>query len=145
MPTKVLSLLLSSGVFSPMAAAGPGVEALDDCSEAGAERPEDDEAMILRRVWVHKGRREGYKSVLVGLHCVGQGCEPQSQLSRGLKTRTASINDVDLVSHTLAGERGKERPSKTTATLSQSQPLLQVMLLFLVLASSQILLSCSML
>jgi hypothetical protein len=59
MPTKVLSLLLSSGVFSPMAAAGPGVEALDDCSEAGAERPEDDEAMILRRVWVHKGRREG--------------------------------------------------------------------------------------
>jgi hypothetical protein len=49
MPTKVLSLLLSSGVFSPMAAAGPGVEALDDCSEAGAERPEDDEAMVLRR------------------------------------------------------------------------------------------------
>jgi hypothetical protein len=41
-----------------MAAAGPGVDALDDCSEAGAERPEDDEAMILRRVWVHKGRRE---------------------------------------------------------------------------------------
>lgn len=54
MPTKVLSLLLSSGTFSPMAAPGPGVEALDDCSEAGAERPEDDEAIILCNVWVHK-------------------------------------------------------------------------------------------
>ena len=54
MPTKVLSLLLSSGIFSPMAAAGPGVEALDDCSEAGAERPEDDEAMIWGNVWEHK-------------------------------------------------------------------------------------------
>lgn len=29
-----------------MAAPGPGVDALDDCSEAGAERPDDDEAMV---------------------------------------------------------------------------------------------------
>lgn len=31
-----------------MAAPGPGVDALDDCSEAGAERPDDDEAMVVR-------------------------------------------------------------------------------------------------
>jgi hypothetical protein len=77
MPTKVLSLLLSSGVFSPTAAPGPGVDALDDCSEAGAERPEDDEAMVRGDVSVHKAE-ERDTSVLVGQ--VGQGCDPQSQL-----------------------------------------------------------------
>jgi hypothetical protein len=77
MPTKVLSLLLSSGVFSPTAAPGPGVDALDDCSEAGAERPEDDEAMIRCDVSVHKAE-ERDTSVLAGP--VGQGCDPQSQL-----------------------------------------------------------------
>jgi len=89
MPTKVLSLLLSSGIFSPMAAPGPGVEALDDCSEAGAERPEDDEAMIWCNVWGHKaGERD--TSVLLRV-CRSRMSEPQSQLSRGLKTCTASI------------------------------------------------------
>lgn len=71
MPTKVLSLLLSSGIFSPMAAPGPGVEALDDCSEAGAERPEDDEAMIWCNVWEHKADE---RDTSVCYACVGQGC-----------------------------------------------------------------------
>lgn len=48
-PTKVLSLLLSSGVFSATPrAAPPGVEALEDCSEGGADRPDDDEAIWAR-------------------------------------------------------------------------------------------------
>jgi len=48
---KVLSLELSSGVFSPSdepgeAVTAPGVDALDVCSEATGEWPEEDEGML---------------------------------------------------------------------------------------------------
>lgn len=67
-----------------MAAPGPGVDARDDCSEAGAERPEDDEAMVVR-CRITQGK-ERVTSVLLCVS-VGQGRErPQSQLTwRGLK------------------------------------------------------------
>lgn len=64
-PTKVLSLLLSSGVFSE--ALGAGVDALDDCSEGGAERPDDDEAMVVRCRSAQGKERVTNKS---GLVCV---------------------------------------------------------------------------
>lgn len=83
-PTKVLSLLLSSGVFSPMVAPGPGVDALDDCSEGGAERPDDDEAMVVRC-----RDTQGKERVTSGLRIMRLSVKdvnvPQSQLTwRGL-------------------------------------------------------------